>query len=45
MMKLEKLIAERETISTKQFPVPVKELMGRYEQLYTGAISDVLREF
>ena len=44
-MKLEKLIAERETISTKQFPVPVKELLGRYEQLYTGAISDVLREF
>ena len=45
MMKLEKLIAERETISTKPFPVPVKELLQRYEQLYTGAISDVLREF
>jgi regulator of RNase E activity RraA len=24
--------------------VPVKELLARYEQLYTGAISDVLRE-
>jgi 4-hydroxy-4-methyl-2-oxoglutarate aldolase len=45
MMNLEKLIAERETISTKDFPVPVKELLSRYEQLYTGAISDVLREF
>jgi 4-hydroxy-4-methyl-2-oxoglutarate aldolase len=45
MMKLEKLIAERESISTKEFPVPVKELLQRYEQLYTGAISDVLREF
>ena len=45
MMKLEKLIAARETISTKEFPVPVKELLQRYEQLYTGAISDVLREF
>lgn len=45
MMKLEKLIAERESISTKEFPVPVPELLKRYEQLYTGAISDVLREF
>ncbi len=44
MMKLERLIAARETISTKPFPVPVKELLARYEQLYTGAISDVLRE-
>jgi 4-hydroxy-4-methyl-2-oxoglutarate aldolase len=45
MMKLEKLIAARETISTKEFPVPVKELLARYEQLYTGAVCDVLREF
>lgn len=45
MMKLEKLIATREGISTKEFPIPVKELLSRYEQLYTGAISDVLREF
>ena len=44
MMKLEKLIAERETISTKPFPIPDEELLTRYEQLYTGAISDVLRE-
>lgn len=45
MMKLEKLIAERESVSTREFPVPVRELLARYEQLYTGAISDVLREF
>jgi regulator of RNase E activity RraA len=45
MMKLEKLIAERESISAKEFPIPVTELLERYEQLYTGAISDVLREF
>ena len=45
MMKLEKLIAAREGVSTKPFPVPVPELLKRYEQLYTGAISDVLREF
>lgn len=44
MMKLEKLIAARETVSTRDFPIPVKELLARYEQLYTGAISDVLRE-
>ena len=45
LMKLEKLIAEREGVSTKPFPIPVKELLARYEQLYTGAISDVMREF
>lgn len=44
MMKLERLIAARECVSTKEFPIPVKELLARYEQLYTGAISDVLRE-
>jgi regulator of RNase E activity RraA len=45
MMKLEKLIAVRESISTKPFPIPDEELLLRYEQLYAGAISDVLREF
>lgn len=44
MMHLEKLIAERETVSTRKFPIAVNELLARYEQLYTGAISDVLRE-
>ena len=44
-MNLEKLIDERESISKKEFPIPEKELLSRYEQLYTGAISDVLREF
>ena len=45
MMKLEKLIEAREGRSDKPFPVPVKELLKRFEQLYTGAINDVLREF
>lgn len=45
MMKLEKLIAQRESISTREFPLPVKELLDRFEKLYTGAVSDVLREF
>jgi regulator of RNase E activity RraA len=44
MMKLDALIAQREHVSTASFPVPVKELLERYEKLYTGAISDVLRE-
>lgn len=45
MMNLEKLIAAREEISTKELSIPAAELFARYEQLYTGAISDVLREF
>ncbi|MFO7937383.1 MAG: RraA family protein [Kiritimatiellia bacterium] len=45
MMNLENLIAERETVSTKKFPVPVKELLERFEKLYAGAVCDVLREF
>ncbi|HET6560232.1 MAG TPA: RraA family protein [Prolixibacteraceae bacterium] len=45
MMKLEKLIEMREGISTKAFPIPEKELLARFEELYTGAINDVLREF
>lgn len=45
LMKLEKLIAEREGVSTKPFRIPVKEMLARFEQLYTGAISDVMREF
>ncbi len=45
MMNLEKLIEVRESISKKEFPIPDKELLKRYEQIYTGAINDVLREF
>ncbi|CAM3426301.1 RraA family protein [Zobellia roscoffensis] len=45
MMNLEKLIEVREGVSTKKFPISDKELLSRYEKIYTGAISDVLREF
>jgi regulator of RNase E activity RraA len=45
MMNLENFIAERESISTKPFPIPDDELLTRFEQLYTGAVNDVLREF
>lgn len=45
MMNLENLIAVRENISQNSFPIPDKELLKRFEALYTGAINDVLREF
>jgi regulator of RNase E activity RraA len=45
MMNLENLIAARENISQNSFPIPDKELLKRFEALYTGAINDVLREF
>ncbi|RDC61597.1 RraA family protein [Adhaeribacter pallidiroseus] len=45
MMNLEKLIESREGISIKIFPVSDAELLSRFEQLYTGAVNDVLREF
>src|SRR5690554_1974100 len=45
MMKLDKLIELREGISKKTFSIPDDELLQRFEQLYTGAVNDVLREF
>lgn len=45
MMNLDQLISSRESISSVTFPIPEKELLSRFEQLYTGAVNDVLREF
>jgi regulator of RNase E activity RraA len=45
MMNIEKLVEEREGRPEVTFPVPEKEVLARYEQLYTGAVNDVLREF
>jgi regulator of RNase E activity RraA len=45
MMNLEKLIETRESVSHIEFPIPEKELLCRFEKLYTGAVNDVLREF
>lgn len=45
MMNLEKLIESRQGISKADFPIPEKELLKRFENLYTGAVNDVLREF
>ena len=44
MMNLERLIVEREVIDIPPLSIPDGELLARYETLYTGAISDVLRE-
>nr|WP_240543679.1 hypothetical protein [Spirosoma foliorum] len=45
LMNLEKLIEKREGVSDTTFPIPDKELLQRFEQLYTGAVNDVMREF
>jgi 4-hydroxy-4-methyl-2-oxoglutarate aldolase len=45
MMKLDKLIEMRESISKAVFPISDDELLNRFQELYTGAINDVLREF
>lgn len=44
MMRLERLIAEREDTSQAPLALPGPELLARYEALYSGAVSDVLRE-
>lgn len=44
MMKLERLIAEREVVDIMPLAIDGADLLGRYEALYTGAVSDVLRE-
>lgn len=44
MMNLDRLIAERENVDQAELSVRPKDLLQRYEALYTGAISDVLRE-
>ncbi|MGE9289734.1 MAG: RraA family protein [Puniceicoccales bacterium] len=45
MMNLEKLIEDREIVTIEPLPIPDKELLSRFEDLYTGAVNDVLREF
>lgn len=45
MMHLEKLIELREKVEEVIFPIAEKELLIRFENMYTGAVNDVLREF
>ncbi len=44
LMKLDRLIKNRQHIPNNEFPIPLKELCERYEKLYTGCINDVMRE-
>lgn len=44
MMDLDQLIAARQSVSDVPLAIEQGELLGRYEKLYTGLISDVLRE-
>ncbi|NJK83299.1 MAG: RraA family protein [Saprospiraceae bacterium] len=45
MMNLERLIEARQVVPEVQFPISDQELLSRFEQLYAGAVNDVLREF
>nr|WP_295926244.1 RraA family protein [uncultured Dyadobacter sp.] len=45
MMNLENLIELREGRSVEPFPISDKELIERFERMYTGAVNDVMREF
>jgi len=45
MMRLDRLTELRDTISSKPFPIPDEELIRRYEALFGGPVSDVMREF
>jgi regulator of RNase E activity RraA len=44
MMKLDNLTEMLEGVEEVVFPIPDKELLARFEKLYTGAVNDVLRE-
>ena len=44
-INLDELTQMREEIPVVTFPISDRELLARYEKLYTGAISDVLRGF
>jgi 4-hydroxy-4-methyl-2-oxoglutarate aldolase len=44
MMKLERLIAEREVLPVVEFPLGTRALLDRYERLQAAVVCDVLRE-
>ena len=43
-MNTDRLKALRDTIEQVTFSRPEEEIIQRYEQLYTGAVNDVMRE-
>lgn len=44
MMRLEKLIAEREVVPEVTFTMPTSQLLARYQQLQAAVVCDVMRE-
>lgn len=44
LMKLDKLKEKLDKVEIVELPISEKELCDRYEDLYTGAVNDVLRE-
>ena len=44
MMKLEDLEAERHIDATSPLPLPEQEICDRYEEVFTAAVNDALRE-
>ena len=45
MMDLDKLKAERDQLTLCDLPISEKEICDRYENVFTAAVNDVLREF
>ncbi len=45
MMNLDRLVAARESVLREPLAIADDLLLSRFEQLYTGAVNDVLREF
>ena len=43
-MNIDKLKESRSSQVLTELPIPIKELCDRYEQLFTAAVNDVLRE-
>ena len=43
-MNLDRLIEQRTTVKTEDFPISERELCQRYEQVTTPMVNDVLRE-
>jgi regulator of RNase E activity RraA len=44
MMRLDKLIADREVLPEVTFTIPATELLARYRQLQSAVVCDVMRE-
>ncbi|MDO5580542.1 MAG: RraA family protein [Planctomycetia bacterium] len=43
-MNIERLRKMRDEVDIAELPIPEKEIIERYEKLYTGCVNDVMRE-